>query len=60
MSVLKGDGLFLRPIVRSDLEYLNNWKNTEDVYKYLGGVSPCIDRYPGAVAWIIDGHDRKL
>lgn len=37
MSVLKGDGLFLRPIVRSDLEYLNNWKNKEEIYKYLGG-----------------------
>lgn len=37
MSRLKGTRLLLRPIEKKDLMKLNEWKNKEDVYKYLGG-----------------------
>lgn len=37
MSVLKGKRLNLRPIERADLEKLNEWKNDESVYRFLGG-----------------------
>ena len=37
MSVLKGEHLILRPIEKKDLANLNKWKNTEEVYKNLGG-----------------------
>lgn len=35
--MLQGKKISLRPIVSSDLEALNQWKNQEDTYQYLGG-----------------------
>lgn len=35
--MLQKDNIKLRPILRSDLEKLNKWKNDEEIYKYLGG-----------------------
>ncbi len=35
--MLVGENVFLRPIVKEDLELLNLWKNDENTYKYLGG-----------------------
>ena len=35
--MLKGEKVSLRPIVRSDLDRLNQWKNDAEVYVYLGG-----------------------
>lgn len=35
--MLKNDRVVLRPILKSDLEKLNNWKNDEETFKYLGG-----------------------
>lgn len=32
-----GEKVYLRPIVRDDLVYLNRWKNDEDTFRYLGG-----------------------
>lgn len=32
-----GEKVVLRPILRSDLPYLNKWKNSESVFKFLGG-----------------------
>ena len=37
MNVLIGQRLTLRPIVKKDLEKLNQWKNSEEIYQYLGG-----------------------
>ena len=37
MSILSNEVVSLRPLTRKDLEFLNRWKNDEDVYKYLGG-----------------------
>ena len=37
MEILKGDLVLLRPIERRDLEKLNQWKNDENVFRYLGG-----------------------
>lgn len=37
MAILKGNNVSLRPIERSDLEKLNQWKNDDEVYQNLGG-----------------------
>lgn len=35
--MLRMNHVKLRPILKTDLKNLNNWKNDEEVYKYLGG-----------------------
>lgn len=35
--MLSRDGVKLRPIVREDLAKLNQWKNDEEIFMYLGG-----------------------
>lgn len=35
--MLQGEKIRLRPIQLKDLEVLNKWKNSEHVYRYLGG-----------------------
>ena len=35
--MIKGEKVYLRPILRSDLSHLNEWKNDEETYQYLGG-----------------------
>ena len=37
ISILTNEKIRLRPIERKDIEYLNKWKNDEEVYKFLGG-----------------------
>jgi len=32
-----GNKVYLRPIVKDDIIFLNAWKNDEEVYRYLGG-----------------------
>ena len=35
--MLNQNNLVLRPILRSDLEKLNKWKNDEEIFMFLGG-----------------------
>jgi diamine N-acetyltransferase len=35
--MIKGEKVYLRPILKSDITYLNEWKNDEEVYMFLGG-----------------------
>lgn len=35
--MIKGDKIYLRPIIREDLIAINKWRNDEDIFKYLGG-----------------------
>lgn len=35
--MIKGEKIYLRPVIKSDINYLNDWKNDEDVYRFLGG-----------------------
>jgi len=35
--MLAGENVYLRPIVKEDIVFLNKWKNDENTYKYLGG-----------------------
>ncbi|MEK4751956.1 GNAT family protein [Priestia sp. FSL R5-0597] len=35
--MIKGKNIHLRPILKSDIQLLNEWKNSEETYKYLGG-----------------------
>ena len=37
VASLQGEKINLRPIEKIDLDFLNRWKNKEDVYMYLGG-----------------------
>ena len=51
MKVLSNEKVNLRPITKNDLTLLNNWKNTEDIYEYLGG---------GFIPVSIDVQDRWM
>lgn len=35
--MIKGEKIYLRPIIKEDITFLNTWKNDEEIYKYLGG-----------------------
>ncbi len=35
--MIKGEKVYLRPIIKKDIIYLNKWKNDEETYMYLGG-----------------------
>lgn len=35
--MINGEKVYLRPILKSDIKFLNAWKNDEDVYRFLGG-----------------------
>lgn len=35
--MFSSENIFLRPILKTDLVYLNKWKNTKEIYQYLGG-----------------------
>ncbi|MBU3197385.1 GNAT family N-acetyltransferase [Clostridium algidicarnis] len=35
--MIKGEKIYLRPILKSDLKHLNKWKNDEEIYRFLGG-----------------------
>lgn len=35
--MIKGEKVYLRPIQKDDIAYLNQWKNDEETYMYLGG-----------------------
>lgn len=64
MGTLHSDRIHLRPIVKDDLPMLNEWKNNEDVYKFLGGgYSPVsIDIQAKWLDSLIDttGNDRRF
>lgn len=36
-NVIKGEKVYLRPILKQDITFLNEWKNDEETYRYLGG-----------------------
>ena len=35
--MIKGKKVYLRPILKQDITFLNEWKNDEETYKNLGG-----------------------
>lgn len=35
--MIKGEKIYLRPLESNDLAMLNEWKNNEKIFKYLGG-----------------------
>lgn len=35
--MIKGEKVYLRPILKKDITFLNEWKNDEETYRYLGG-----------------------
>lgn len=41
--MIKGEKIYLRPILKEDIVYLNEWKNDEETYKWWR-VYACINR----------------
>lgn len=35
--MIKGEKIYLRPIQKKDITFLNEWKNDEETYQFLGG-----------------------
>ena len=63
-SVLKGEKVYLRPILKKDILYLNEWKNDEETYQYLGGgfLPTSIDQQEKWMDSIIDttGNNKRF
>lgn len=70
--MIKGKNISLRPIELRDLNYLNKWKNTEEVFKYLGGgffpvsidiqskwMDSLMDTTSGNIRFIIEKDTKK-
>ena len=59
-----GNKVLLRPIVKSDIIFLNEWKNNKNIYKFLGGgYNPIsIDQHEKWIDNIIDmtGSNRRF
>ena len=64
MGCLDGEKICLRPIIMGDLDLLNQWKNQEEVYMFLGGgFQPIsIDQYEMWMKSMIDmtGNNRRF
>lgn len=62
--MINGSKVYLRPILKSDIIYLNNWKNNENIYKYLGGgyIPTSIDQHEKWMDSIIDstGNNKRF
>lgn len=62
--MIKGIKIFLRPIKKSDLTFLNEWKNDEEIYKYLGGgfMPTSIDQQEKWIDTMIDttGNNKRF
>ena len=54
--MIKGDKVYLRPILKKDIVHLNEWKNDEETYKYLGGgyMPTSIDQQEKWLDFLID------
>lgn len=61
--MLVGENVYLRPIIKEDLAFLNLWKNDENTYKYLGGgfMPVSIDHQAKWMDTLIDttGSDKR-
>ncbi|MCI2253111.1 GNAT family N-acetyltransferase [Domibacillus sp. PGB-M46] len=49
--MIKGEKVYLRPILKKDVTFLNEWKNDEETYRYLGG---------GFMPTSLDHHEKWL
>lgn len=62
--MIKGKKVYLRPILKSDIVYLNNWKNNVNIYKYLGGgyIPTSINQHEKWMDSIIDstGNNKRF
>lgn len=62
--MISGEKVFLRPIRKEDIIYLNKWKNDEETYKYLGGgfMPTSIDQQVKWMDSMIDttGNDKRF
>ncbi len=62
--MIKGKLIYLRPIIKSDITYLNRWKNDENTYMYLGGgfMPTSIDYQEKYLELMIDtsGKDKRF
>lgn len=62
--MIKGPNIYLRPIIREDINILNKWKNDEETFKYLGGgfLPTSIDHQIKWIDTMIDttGNDKRF
>lgn len=49
--MIKGEKVYLRPILKEDITFLNEWKNDEETFRNLGG---------GFMPISIDQHEKWL
>lgn len=71
--MLSKDGVQLRPLVRDDLSKLNQWKNDEETFMFLGGgfspisidqqagwIDKLIEMTPNNKRFIIEAEDKAI
>ncbi|HHU83460.1 MAG TPA: GNAT family N-acetyltransferase [Firmicutes bacterium] len=62
--MIRGEKIYLRPIQKSDLTYLYQWKNDEETFMYLGGgfLPTSIDQLEKWMDVMIDttGRDKRF
>mgnify|MGYP000854053404 CR=1 FL=1 len=59
-----GEKIFLRPIIKEDIVFLNKWKNDEETFMYLGGgfMPTSIDQHAKWMDSLIDmtGNNKRF
>ncbi|MBU8757229.1 GNAT family N-acetyltransferase [Priestia megaterium] len=62
--MIKGEKIYLRPILKKDITVLNDWKNDEETYRYLGGgfMPTSIDQQEKWIDSMIDtsGNNKRF
>lgn len=62
--MIKGNKIYLRPILKQDITFLNEWKNDEETYQYLGGgfMPTSIDQQEKWIDSMIDttGNNKRF
>lgn len=62
--MIKGEKVYLRPILKKDITFLNEWKNDEETYQYLGGgfMPTSIDQQEKWIDSMIDttGNNKRF
>ncbi|GGD28588.1 GNAT family N-acetyltransferase [Pontibacillus salipaludis] len=62
--MIKGEKIYLRAILKSDITYLNEWKNDVKTFQYLGGgfIPTSIDQQEKWIDSLIDtsGNDKRF
>ncbi|MFA1822244.1 GNAT family N-acetyltransferase [Virgibacillus oceani] len=62
--MIKGEKVYLRPILKNDITFLNEWKNNENIFQNLGGgfMPTSIDQQEKWIESMIDttGNNKRF